>query len=241
MPPLGGSPRPVLVVTEGLLDQSARVGPPFHKTCFTACLFLDHQRVCFIQITRHRDQQSHAGQGDPRAATTVFMKADALVRRLGCVFVQQAGPQGWGALGRDWPEASTKHSGAGPPTGGLRGFCRPSRVPCPLFWEAEKLATLLGLANMPFSQVSRHRNWVEELTETFFEYLLSADTVQVFHTFLFKLYFELLKSRASENLSQVTELMRIKLCEVKGRSWLGHHSTSSVPPRRGSALLQRHH
>ena len=56
-------------------------------------------------------------------------------------------------------------------------------VLCPLFWKVGRPATLLGLAGTPLSLESRHHHWVGERTAAFFEYLVSADPVQVFRTF----------------------------------------------------------
>lgn len=38
-----------VATTEALLDQRAEKGPPFNKTSFPACFYLEHQRICFIQ------------------------------------------------------------------------------------------------------------------------------------------------------------------------------------------------
>lgn len=54
-----------------------------------------------------------------------------------------------------------------------------------------------------------------KLTATFFEHLLSADLEQVYQTFFFKLYFKMVKRKASENLSQVAELIQIKFRDKK--------------------------
>lgn len=45
--------------------------------------------------------------------------------------------------------------------------------------------------------------------------MLSADLVRVCQTFFFKLYFKTVKRKASENLSQVAELIQIKFRDKK--------------------------
>lgn len=54
-----------------------------------------------------------------------------------------------------------------------------------------------------------------QLTAACFEHLLSADLVRVCQTFFFKLYFKTVKRKASENLSQVAELIQIKFRDKK--------------------------
>lgn len=45
--------------------------------------------------------------------------------------------------------------------------------------------------------------------------MLSADLVEVCRTFLFKLYFEMVKRKASQELRQVAELIQIEFRDKK--------------------------
>lgn len=58
--------------------------------------------------------------------------------------------------------------------------------------------------------MSRRPTWTGKLTATLSEHLLSADLVEVCRTFLFKLYFEMVKRKASQDLRQVAELIQIE-------------------------------
>lgn len=200
------------------------MGPPFNKTYVAACLYLEYQRVCFIQTTRHGDRQSHAawvlrgGRETPEPQRSLHegrCPGEAFAHSWDC---RVQGPRVQGP-GRDWPQASTKCPDATWRSGIQRFLTSPPPPPvlCPLLWKVERPATPLGLAGTPLSLESRHHHWVGERTATFFEYLLRAEPVQVFRTFSRKLHFKMLKLRASENLSHVAELNRIKLRAEKGK------------------------
>ena len=164
-------------------------------------------------------------KGDPRPHM-VFLQANALVRPLGraltasglqCFMAEFGGPgcgaqEGtglWLALRCDPlrcdPEVS--HDAPFP------------HLPVGSVHSSGKLSGQQHCWGCPappsFSRVSRRPTWTGKLTATFSEHLLSADLVEACRTFFFKLYFEMVKRKASQNLRQVAELIQIEFRDRK--------------------------